>query len=320
MRFYKDSSTEYCNRLYFLCYNCVIGNINKAALASLTTSIFNVCAIFSTLGTTFEKCRIKISTTMKKIIVLFALLAYGLSFAPKAMAQEFEDLLLLFVDEKYDKCFTKSIKYTQKDDTKKHPLPYLYASMSAFEMSQDHKYSDDFPKAYKTSLSFLAKYRKKDKTYDYKEDAHEFIEKMKMIIAEEVDNYLLTPSEKTYGKALGVVKKVVKFDPDDHGAKLLQGHLYIMTKNKTEGSKLIVEAMGQIDSIGTKTQFGDMTFSQQHYLKKALMEYANYQKVKYPAKAKETISKGHQFFYEKREDCLLEDNKDFIKVYDEITG
>ena len=39
-----------------------------------------------------------------------------------------------------------------------------------------------------------------------------------------------------------------------------------------------------------------------------------------PIAAKETISLGHQFFYEKRDDCLIDDNSDFKELYDEITG
>ena len=39
-------------------------------------------------------------------------------------------------------------------------------------------------------MSFAAKYRKKDKEYAYKEDAEEFINEFKMVITEEVENYI----------------------------------------------------------------------------------------------------------------------------------
>ena len=38
------------------------------------------------------------------------------------------------------------------------------------------------------------------------------------------------------------------------------------------------------------------------------------------AKAIEIISMGQPFFYEEREDCLLDDNEEFKKLYNEITG
>lgn len=254
---------------------------------------------------------------MKKIVVLGVV--FLLSMA-KFIAQDYQELLVMYVDEDYEKCYDKSIKFTESDKTKNDPLPYLYASMASYAMSQDHKYSEAYPKAYKTSLSLLAKYRKKDKNYEYKEDAEEFIEKLKFVIMEEADNYMLEGTEKSYKKALGVIKKVTQFDPNDFGAALLRGELEILTKNKTEGKKLVSEAFTNIKTIGTDVQFGDLTESQQLYLKKALMEYAKFQRDKYPEEAKETISLGHQFFYEKRDDCLLEDNSDFKKLYDDITG
>ncbi len=75
--------------------------------------------------------------------------------------EDYMDLLLLFVDEKYDVCYGKAMKYTGKDKTKADPLPYLYIAMSSFEMSQDHKYTNVYPKAYKTAISYSAKYRKR---------------------------------------------------------------------------------------------------------------------------------------------------------------
>ena len=81
----------------------------------------------------------------------------------------YDDLLVLLVNEDYKDCFNKSIKYTTKDKTKKDPLPYLFAAKSAYRMSRDHKFTEEFPKAYKTAISYTTKYRKKDKKYIYKE-------------------------------------------------------------------------------------------------------------------------------------------------------
>jgi len=257
---------------------------------------------------------------MKKLLLILSLFLYVASHTAGVFAQEYEDLLILYVDEKYDKCFDKSVKYTTKDDHKKNPLPYLYASMASYEMSQDHKYSDVYPKAYKTALSYAGKYRKKDKTYAYKEDSEEYIELLKMTIMEEVDNYMLEGTEKAWKKAVGLMKKVCTFDPVDPGAILLRGHLEILTKNKSEGKTLIKEGMARVKAIGADLQFGDMTLSQQVYFKKALIIYAEAKNRKDPIAAKEIISLGQQFFYEKRQDCLIEDNEDFKTVYDKITG
>ena len=233
--------------------------------------------------------------------------------------EDFMDLLLLFVDEKYDICFHKSLKYTEKEKTKKHPLPYLYISMASFEMSQDHKYTNMYPKAFKTSLSFLSKYRKKDKGFEYKDDSEDFIEKIKLIIAEEIENYMTEGTESTYGKAAGLTKKICSIDPSDYGSKLLYGHLCILTKNRSTAKEYMKPSLIYIDSIPDKKfTFKNMTFSQQHYLKFAIMELAKYQKNKNVINAQSTLSLGKELFYIKRDDCKLEDNGDFIALYDEV--
>ena len=50
------------------------------------------------------------------------------------------------------------------------------------------------------------------------------------------------------------------------------------------------------------------------------MEYALFTDENDHAKAIEIISMGQPFFYEEREDCLLDDNEEFKKLYNEITG
>ena len=75
-------------------------------------------------------------------------------------------------------------------------------------MSRDHKYTNSFPKAYKTAISFAAKYRKKDKEYKFKSDAEDYIDAFKMIIVEDIENYILEGTEATYGKATGLCKNL----------------------------------------------------------------------------------------------------------------
>jgi len=255
---------------------------------------------------------------MKKLLVILSLIFY--SSVHTVLSQEYQDLLILYVDEKYEKCFVKAINYTENEKTKKHPLPYLYVSMASFGMSQDHQYSENWPKAYSTALSFAKKYRKKDPDNTYAEDSQEYIDQLKEIIYEDVENYMLTSTEKGYKKAAGILKKVCAFDPKDHGARLLWGELEIRTKNQTEGKKIVAAAIDLIKTIGTDVQLGDLTEIQQRFLRKSLMEYASFIDEKDHAKAIEVISMGQPFFYEAREDCLLDDNEEFKKLYNEITG
>jgi len=255
---------------------------------------------------------------MKKLLVILSLITY--TAGNTVLSQEFKDLLILYVDENYEKCFGKAIKYTESEKSKKHPLPYLYVSMASFGMSQDHQYSETWPKAYSTALSFAKKYRKKDPDNTYAEDSQGYIDQLKEIIYEDVENYMLTKTEKGYKKAAGILKKACAFDPKDYGALLLWGQLEILVKNKAEGGKIVHTAIDSIKTIGANTQFSDLTEIQQKYLRKSLMEYALFTDENDHAKAIEIISMGQPFFYEEREDCLLDDNEEFKKLYDEITG
>lgn len=246
------------------------------------------------------------------------------SFTINCSAQtdnDYMDLLLLFVDEKYEVCYNKSMKYTEKEKTKKDPLPFLYVSMSSFEMSRDHKYTNTFPKAYKTAISFAAKYRKKDKDYKHKSDSEKFIDDFKLIILEEIENYLLEGTSATYGKAAGLTKKCCDMDPDDYGAKLLYALLSDLTKNKTaskEYMKICTPKLEEYanDNLSLKT----MNKSQQTILRFALLEYANYYIIKEPAKAKEMLDYGKDLFYEKNEFSKVSYNLDYKSKYDSITN
>ena len=212
----------------------------------------------------------------------------------------YDDLLVLLVNEEYKDCFNKSVKYTLKDKTKKDPLPYLFAAKSSFEMSRDHKYTEEFPKAYKTAMSYAAKYRKKDKEYIYKDDAEEFINDFKMIIIEDIENYILEGTEKTYGKAVSLAKKTSDMDPDDYGAKLLYALLCTLTKNNSKAKEVLKMCMPKIEEYGNnKFSLKYMNKSQQFILRFTLMEYANYYKDKDTAKAKSMLDYGKHLFMKK---------------------
>lgn len=256
----------------------------------------------------------------KKLIFLFISLL-SLNFSLFAQTnKEYMDLLVLYVDEDYEKCVKKAEKYMEKDDTKRDALPYLYSSMAYYEMSRDHKYSEAYPRAYKTSLSYLSKYRKKDKDYKYKEDAMEFTEKLKFEIAEQVDNYLLTGTDKDLRKIKSLLKKLVKIDPDDVGAQLLLGIYYIYTKDKSSGKIEIKEALEKLEDFGTDIKFEELTASQQYFLKEGLIAYYEYKHDSDPVEAKKVLLLGKPYFKEGREDLLIEKFSDYTKVLQETNS
>lgn len=235
-----------------------------------------------------------------------------------AQEDNYMDLLVLYVDGDYEKCLHKADKYMEKDETKKDALPYLYTSMSFYEMSRDHQYSETYPNAYRECLNYLSKYRKKDKAYVYRKDAEPFVEKVKFELAELIENYELSGTEKDYRKSKSLLKKVVKIDPDDTGAQLMLGVHYIYAKDKSTGKQEIKEALEKLEGYQEDLPFDEMTASQQYFLKEGLIAFYGYKSDYYPEEAKEVLLLGKKYFNPEREDLLIENYKDYLKLLNEV--
>ena len=194
----------------------------------------------------------------------------------------------------------KASKYHGNDNTKKDPLPYLYYSEASYKMSMDHKYQELYPKSYKSAISYAIKFRKKDKENAYAEDALEYFEELRLVMAEEAENYLAEDSEKGKKSLLGLMKKMAGFSPEDRGVELSRSLLEILSGNKSEGRKMLATAWTRVQEIGSDNlKFEEMTEQTQYNLRFALMLYANYAKRSDIVKAQNIIAFGHQYFYGK---------------------
>lgn len=259
----------------------------------------------------------------KSNLLFLAMLYFMVNLFPNNVISQtdktYEDLLVLYVNEDFKNCYNKSLKYTVKDKTKKDPIPYLFISKACYEMSQDHKYTEEFPKARKTALSYAAKYRKKDKEYQFKEDSEEFINNFKLNIIEELENYLEEGTDKTYSKAVGLTKKACNIDPDDYGAKLLYSILCTITKNNTYAKEFLKICIPKLEEYEkNKFSLKYMTESQQLFLRNAIMEYTKYYKEKDTGKSKKMIEYGKLLFYEENEFSKIEYNMDYKFLFDDF--
>ena len=146
-----------------------------------------------------------------------ALLAFS-AFTATAQKHVYEDLLVLYVDEEYEKCLAKAENYTLKDDTRRDPLPYLYMSMSLFEMSKDEKYAEDYAKADRDALKYAEKYRKKDKEAEFFANYEDYwveLNTLAMGLAEiEISDGKWSRARKYYDYMAG-------YDPENPGAWLM---------------------------------------------------------------------------------------------------
>ncbi|MBX7093373.1 MAG: hypothetical protein K1X56_01540 [Flavobacteriales bacterium] len=252
---------------------------------------------------------------MKRLTILLALFLY--TGATYLKAQEYQDLALLWVDQKYDRLAEKAVKYTEKDKTKNDPLPYLYLAKALYRISLDEKLKskEEFKKAESDALSYAVKYKKKDRNGTYKADADQFFAEMKTTYFEQIENYY---EQNDYKKALGIIKKVVQFDDQNPGAWLMKSICEFEMKNKTEAVK---NAQMGIDFVKKIANFNDMAECDQNFMRYALMAYANYQvKTKDVAGAKNTINLGYQYYSKTKDDAgdPIKENEDYVALYNKL--
>ena len=180
---------------------------------------------------------------MGRLIVLIALCS---SFALKLNAQgkEIDKMVFLFIDENYEKCVKKGESLIESDEYRQNPLPYLYVSMSYYEISQEDDLVEKYPKAFKDALKYAYKYRKKDKNLEYAGKFRDYITTLKDSANNLAQLYIATED---YRKAAYIYKYIVRFDPDDHLMQLWQGISEIKARNVGEGERNMSMAMENID-------------------------------------------------------------------------
>ncbi|MFZ5552213.1 MAG: hypothetical protein ACOZCO_03785, partial [Bacteroidota bacterium] len=203
---------------------------------------------------------------MKKIFVLAMALAYSFS-SQLAKAQEYEDLQVLWIDQKYEKLVAKAEKYTTSDKTKNDPLPYLYMCKALYRISQDEKLreKEQFVKAEGDALNYAVKYKKKDKSGTYKQDADAFFAEMKKTIFEQTENYY---EAKDYKKVLAQMKKVAVFDDQNGSVWIMKGIAEMELKNKAEALKNFTTGSELIKKISNYNEWYEVD---QNFLRYTLM-------------------------------------------------
>lgn len=255
---------------------------------------------------------------MKKIFTI----GLFLMFFSKLFAQGgYDDLRIMYVEEDYEKCYKKCMKYIEDDETKKDALPYFYFAATNFRLSEKTKYADDYPNAEKDAISYAGKFVKKDKTGDYADYDLKvrFYEELKEYLLEQVVNYWDENTEKMYKKAAGLLKKMEKVDPNDAGVFLMRGMAEIYIKNKTEGKQLVYDAYERVKTTGVDTPFEDLSASTQHSFRLALMYYAKFrvESEDVPG-AMEVLTLGHSYFYDENDDYKHDYTSDFKELYDKL--
>ncbi len=218
----------------------------------------------------------------------------GLFFlAAQAQKQPYEDLLVKYVDEKYEDCLAKADAYTQKEDTKKDPLPYLYMSMSLYEMSKIEKYTamEEYKKANRDAVKYAEKYRKKDKNKEFFDNYADFWSELNTMAQ---DAGLSSYEDGQYSKAKQWFDGMVGYYPENPGSHLMLGLSLIKSNMLKEGETEIAKYQPALDGIGG---IGMLPDDQKKLMKSALLHYATYLDSKgNRSKAKEVLDGAKEFY------------------------
>lgn len=237
------------------------------------------------------------------------LLLIGFTFCSllnlSAQDGEYDKILAMLVDEDYEKVLYKAEPYTLKDDTKKDPIPYLYISMAYFEMSKRGEFEEKYPKAFKESLKYCSKHRKKDKDNQYFGEFSDFFSELRqaaMVSAEiELD-------QEKWTRAKGIYKYLVDIDSNDAGAILMMSYCLMKDKAKKEAEENLAEAKKIMEEKGVD----GLAKEQMNLLKAAIINVAGeFDATGMRAEAREWMEKGKEHF---------EDDDEFMGHYRDIVG
>lgn len=239
---------------------------------------------------------------MKNLLLLLTIV-FATQYV-SAQPPTYDDLLIMFADEDYDKCLKKAERYTQKDDTKRDPLPYLYLSKCNFAISKDAEWKEKYPDAYKDAFSYAGRARRNDRDSTMYEEHRDYFSELKKSALEEILNLM---DGENYGRALGSIFKVRMFAFEDVGSLFMLGACYLEKNNGSKAFEMYNDGMKELEKIksldGWRSE--DVVF-----LKKGIIYYSQSANRNYMQdNAKKAINAGYQWFQE---------DDEYQQVYDEL--
>jgi len=192
-----------------------------------------------------------------KILCTLLLLSSATVFAQKD-GKKIDELTFLYIDGKYDKAVNKGEALMQNDDYKKHPLIYVYTSMSYFEMSKKPgefsvgEKDSKFPKPIKMAQKWLYKFNKVDKKapkyYDKTWSGDKEFQEYAVNLADtsnKIGQYMFLDDK--FRKSASIYKNAFRAVPSDPVLQLWQGIGEVLSKNTSEGKKTLALALKAID-------------------------------------------------------------------------
>ena len=240
---------------------------------------------------------------LERLLLLLALLPALPSTAQRGV---YDDLLILYVDEDYEKCIDKAERYTDKDETRRDALPFLYLSMCYHEMSKQEKYTSqpDYKYAERDALKYAVKYRKKDKNLEFFNNYEDYWAELNTVAMDGGFYYMDTQG---YSKAKRQFQRMVGYDPMNAGAwQMLALSQFKMNlqRDATESLKHYDEALAGI------TDMDRLAKDKQRLLRTSMIRAAEYYMEKGERdKARLVLEPGKDLFM---------GNAEFKSLYNEV--
>lgn len=242
---------------------------------------------------------------MRIAFYLFTLAAFLFSGMAQAQEGKYDKLMLLYLDEDYEKLLRKAEKYTDDSDTRRDPQPYLFMAKAYYEMSKREEYKDEIEPddAIRSAFRYASRYRSKDEEGKYYEENEIFFQEMKQLAVEQAENEIL---QDDWRKARRYYDEICEFDPNDPGAWMMQGYAYLQGRGTREADRQLEKGY----RIAKERNLDDLWRVEKGLLKKALINYSEHLVEKgMRDSARKVIEIGNPVFME---------DKEFEVVYNEI--
>ena len=200
-------------------------------------------------------------------VIFTAILLIGHVFSAQAQDDPYKDILFLIIDGEYEKAVKQAERITDKDKTRREPVPYIYASMAYFEMSKKEEFQDDYPRAFRDAIKAAYKARRYDRENEYFPAHSNYINELKAEIMREA--IFLFQSEQ-WRKSTTYAKYVTRIDPDDVSALLLTGVAEVNARNVHQATATFETAKIALKEFSDS----DISFESKNSYLFSVLEYA----------------------------------------------
>lgn len=190
---------------------------------------------------------------MKKAFLFSLCLLWMCTSMSQVAGGEYSDLFDLFSLDKHEKCIKAASKYTEKEDSENDAEPYLYLSMSNYQLAKKmvEKGKSDST-SIREALVNAAKYLEKDRDKKLYKPNKWYLRELTDLAAAKGDTYY---KAKKFGSCADLFAGLLAMEPENAGYQLMMGMCTDMNGFKDKGRKDVVAALNTLKAESEKPDF-----------------------------------------------------------------